>query len=178
MLSKIRLQKLAYCCQPAGSPFSKVLCQKWLVWFYFSQVYCSPPSLVILPVTALCFVSAVILCPFFPFEKFRLLVLTEGAACWYSVWCSCVVVLRTQEGLMWCVNDKLSAQVLPHEVLVMESGELSELGKAYIPPRILLEALCVISSVAGLDVDSFEPENLALEMLLLSHHPSLGKWRG
>lgn len=66
---------------------------------------------------------------------------------------------------------------MPQEVLVMESGELSEQGKTYIPPRVLHEALCVISSVAGLDVDSFETEKLALEMLLVSHHPSLGKWR-
>lgn len=86
-------------------------------------------------------------------------------------------VLRAQEGVVWCVNAVLSTQVLPHEVLVTESGELSELGKAYIPPRVLHEALCVISSVAGLDVDSSEPEKLALEMLLVSHHPSVGKWR-
>uniref|UniRef100_A0A8C0EMF1 GCN1 activator of EIF2AK4 n=1 Tax=Bubo bubo TaxID=30461 RepID=A0A8C0EMF1_BUBBB len=66
-----------------------------------------------------------------------------------------------------------SHKVLPHEVLVTESGELSELGRTYIPPRVLHEALCVISSVAGLDVDSFEPEKLALEMLLVSHHPSV-----
>lgn len=68
-----------------------------------------------------------------------------------------------------------SHKVMPQEVLVMESGELSEQGKTYIPPRVLHEALCVISSVAGLDVDSFETEKLALEMLLVSHHPSLGK---
>uniref|UniRef100_A0A8B9G653 GCN1 activator of EIF2AK4 n=1 Tax=Amazona collaria TaxID=241587 RepID=A0A8B9G653_9PSIT len=66
-----------------------------------------------------------------------------------------------------------SHKVLPHEVLVTELGELSELGKTYIPPRVFHEALCVISSVAGLDVDSFEPEKLALEMLLVSHHPSV-----
>ncbi|KAK2523012.1 Gcn1 [Columba guinea] len=66
-----------------------------------------------------------------------------------------------------------SHKVLPQEVLVMESGELSELGKTYIPPRVLHEALCVISSVAGLDADSFEPEKLALEMLLVTHHPSV-----
>uniref|UniRef100_A0A8C3MXS7 Uncharacterized protein n=1 Tax=Geospiza parvula TaxID=87175 RepID=A0A8C3MXS7_GEOPR len=66
-----------------------------------------------------------------------------------------------------------SHKILPHEVLVTEAGELSELGRTYIPPRVLHEALCVISSVAGLDVDSFEPEKLALEMLLVSHHPSV-----
>ncbi|NXE34968.1 GCN1 kinase, partial [Ptilorrhoa leucosticta] len=66
-----------------------------------------------------------------------------------------------------------SHMVLPHEVLMTDAGELSELGRTYIPPRVLHEALCVISSVAGLDVDSFEPEKLALEMLLVSHHPSV-----
>ncbi|NXD39989.1 GCN1 kinase, partial [Copsychus sechellarum] len=66
-----------------------------------------------------------------------------------------------------------SHKILPHEVLVTEAGELSELGRTYIPPRVLHEALCVISSVAGLDVDSSEPEKLALEMLLVSHHPSV-----
>ncbi|XP_006019968.1 eIF-2-alpha kinase activator GCN1 [Alligator sinensis] len=66
-----------------------------------------------------------------------------------------------------------SHKVLPIEALVMESGELSELGKAYVPPRVLHETLCVISSVAGVEVDTPETEKLALEMLLVSHHPSL-----
>ncbi|XP_019394778.1 PREDICTED: eIF-2-alpha kinase activator GCN1 isoform X1 [Crocodylus porosus] len=66
-----------------------------------------------------------------------------------------------------------SHKVLPIEALLMESGELSELGKAYVPPRVLHETLCVISSVAGLEVDPTETEKLALEMLLVSHHPSL-----
>uniref|UniRef100_A0A8C8VR02 TOG domain-containing protein n=1 Tax=Pelusios castaneus TaxID=367368 RepID=A0A8C8VR02_9SAUR len=66
-----------------------------------------------------------------------------------------------------------SHKVLPIEALVTESGELSELGKTYIPPRVLQEALCVISGVAGLEVDHAETQNLALEMLLVSHHPSL-----
>ncbi|KAJ7309597.1 hypothetical protein JRQ81_007650, partial [Phrynocephalus forsythii] len=57
--------------------------------------------------------------------------------------------------------------------LLTESGELSEQGKAYIPPRILLEALCVISCVSGLEGDLEEKETLALEMLLASSHPSL-----
>ncbi|XP_030316225.1 eIF-2-alpha kinase activator GCN1 isoform X2 [Calypte anna] len=77
-------------------------------------------------------------------------------------------------GLLEELKTVLSShKILPHDVLVMESGELSELGKTYVPPRVLHEALCVISSVAGLDVDSFEPEKLALEMLLVSHHPSV-----
>uniref|UniRef100_K7G7X0 GCN1 activator of EIF2AK4 n=1 Tax=Pelodiscus sinensis TaxID=13735 RepID=K7G7X0_PELSI len=66
-----------------------------------------------------------------------------------------------------------SHKVLPIEALMTETGELSDLGKAYTPPRVLQETLCVISCVAGLEVDRTESENLALEMLLVSHHPSL-----
>uniref|UniRef100_A0A8D0LAP4 GCN1 activator of EIF2AK4 n=1 Tax=Sphenodon punctatus TaxID=8508 RepID=A0A8D0LAP4_SPHPU len=66
-----------------------------------------------------------------------------------------------------------SHKVLRIEALVTESGELSELEKAYIPPRVLQEALFVISGVASLEVESVETEKLALEMLLISHHPSL-----
>ncbi|XP_053850288.1 eIF-2-alpha kinase activator GCN1 isoform X1 [Vidua macroura] len=81
---------------------------------------------------------------------------------------------RLAYGLLEELKVVLSShKILPHEVLVTEAGELSELGRTYIPPRVLHEALCVISSVAGLDMDSFEPEKLALEMLLVSHHPSV-----
>ncbi|XP_072839500.2 stalled ribosome sensor GCN1 [Pogona vitticeps] len=66
-----------------------------------------------------------------------------------------------------------SHKVLPAEALVTESGELSEQGKTYVPPRILQEALCVISCVSGLEEDLDEKEKLALEMLLVSSHPSL-----
>lgn len=68
-----------------------------------------------------------------------------------------------------------SMQVLPTEALITESGALSEQGKMYIPPRVLQEMLCVISSVAGLGTDPEEKEKLALEMLVISSHPSLGK---
>ncbi|XP_053135159.1 eIF-2-alpha kinase activator GCN1 [Hemicordylus capensis] len=66
-----------------------------------------------------------------------------------------------------------SHKVLPVEALVTESGELSEQGKMYTPPRVLQEMLCVISCVAGLEGDPEEKEKLALEMLLVSSHPSL-----
>lgn len=68
--------------------------------------------------------------------------------------------------------------MLPAEALVTESGELSEQGRTYIPPRVLQEMLCVVSCVAGLDADPEEKENLALEMLLVSNHPSLGECFG
>ncbi|XP_058888787.1 stalled ribosome sensor GCN1-like isoform X1 [Acipenser ruthenus] len=66
-----------------------------------------------------------------------------------------------------------SHKVLPPDALVTESGELSELGRSYTPPRILLEALCVITSVPGLEADPGEAEKLAQESLIVAHHPSI-----
>ncbi|MGH0163427.1 UNVERIFIED_CONTAM: hypothetical protein FKN15_071377 [Acipenser sinensis] len=63
--------------------------------------------------------------------------------------------------------------VLPLDALVTEAGELSELGRSYTPPRILLEALCVITSVPGLEADPGEAEKLAQESLIVAHHPSI-----
>ncbi|KAG8146188.1 putative Translational activator GCN1-like protein [Naja naja] len=67
----------------------------------------------------------------------------------------------------------VSHKVLPPEALVTESGELSEQGKTYIPPRILQEALCVIACGPGMEGELEEKEKLVLEMLLVSSHPSL-----
>nr|XP_020454851.1 eIF-2-alpha kinase activator GCN1 isoform X2 [Monopterus albus] len=64
-------------------------------------------------------------------------------------------------------------KVLPPEVLVSESGELTELGRSYIPPRVLLDALCVICSAAGQWGDYTEAGNLAMELLIVTHHPSI-----
>ncbi|KAF1388856.1 hypothetical protein PFLUV_G00067070 [Perca fluviatilis] len=64
-------------------------------------------------------------------------------------------------------------KVLPQDVLVSESGELTELGRGYIPPRILLDALCVICSSASQWGDPTEAENLAMEILIVTHHPSI-----
>lgn len=47
------------------------------------------------------------------------------------------------------------------------------MGKAYVPPRVLQEALCVISGVPELRSDSTSTEELAQELLIISHHPSL-----
>ncbi|XP_058850202.1 stalled ribosome sensor GCN1-like [Acipenser ruthenus] len=66
-----------------------------------------------------------------------------------------------------------SHKVLTPDALVTESGELSELGRSYTPPRILLEALCVITSVPGLEADPGEAEKLAQESLIVAHHPSI-----
>lgn len=55
-----------------------------------------------------------------------------------------------------------------------DAGEVTEMGKAYVPPRVLQEALCVISGVPGLKGDVTSTEQLAQEMLIISHHPSLG----
>lgn len=57
-----------------------------------------------------------------------------------------------------------------------DAGEVTEMGKAYVPPRVLQEALCVISGVPGLKGDVDSTEQLAQEMLIISHHPSLGLW--
>lgn len=67
-------------------------------------------------------------------------------------------------------------QVLPLEALVTDAGEVTEAGKAYVPPRVLQEALCIISRVPGLEGDISNTEQLAQEMLIISHHPSLGLW--
>uniref|UniRef100_A0A6Q2X3G2 TOG domain-containing protein n=1 Tax=Esox lucius TaxID=8010 RepID=A0A6Q2X3G2_ESOLU len=64
-------------------------------------------------------------------------------------------------------------KVLPQEVLLAESGELSEAGKAYTPPRILLEALNVVCSVAAQWNDPTEADKMAMEMIIVSHHPSI-----
>ncbi|XP_034873016.1 eIF-2-alpha kinase activator GCN1 isoform X1 [Mirounga leonina] len=66
-----------------------------------------------------------------------------------------------------------SHKVLPLEALVTDAGEVTEAGKAYVPPRVLQEALCVISGVPGLEGDTTNTEQLAQEMLIISHHPSL-----
>lgn len=57
-----------------------------------------------------------------------------------------------------------------------DAGEMTEAGKAYVPPRVLQEALCIISGVPGLEGDITNTEQLAQEMLIISHHPSLGLW--
>ncbi|XP_031705252.1 eIF-2-alpha kinase activator GCN1 isoform X2 [Anarrhichthys ocellatus] len=64
-------------------------------------------------------------------------------------------------------------KVLPQDVLVSDLGELTELGRGYIPPRVLLDALCVICSSASQWGDPTEAENLAMETLIVTHHPSL-----
>lgn len=55
-----------------------------------------------------------------------------------------------------------------------DSGELTDLGRSYIPPRVLLEALYVICSSASQWGDPTEAENLAMEILIITHHPSIG----
>uniref|UniRef100_A0A8C7B111 GCN1 activator of EIF2AK4 n=1 Tax=Neovison vison TaxID=452646 RepID=A0A8C7B111_NEOVI len=72
-----------------------------------------------------------------------------------------------------------SHKVRASEALVTDAGEVTEAGKAYVPPRVLQEALCVISGVPGLEGDITNTEQLAQEMLIISHHPSLvqaGLW--
>ncbi|OWK14094.1 hypothetical protein Celaphus_00000247 [Cervus elaphus hippelaphus] len=77
-------------------------------------------------------------------------------------------------GLLEELKTVLSShKVLPFEALVTDTGEVTEAGKAYVPPRVLQEALCVISGVPGLEGGVSGMEQLAQEMLIISHHPSL-----
>ncbi|XP_005746121.1 translational activator GCN1 [Pundamilia nyererei] len=64
-------------------------------------------------------------------------------------------------------------KVLPQDSVVSESGELTELGRSYVPPRVLLDALCVVCSSASQWGDPAEAESLAMETLIVSHHPSI-----
>ncbi|XP_054628453.1 eIF-2-alpha kinase activator GCN1 isoform X1 [Dunckerocampus dactyliophorus] len=64
-------------------------------------------------------------------------------------------------------------KVLPQDVLISESGEQTELGRSYTRPRVLLDALHVICSSASQWADPMESENLAMEILIVAHHPSL-----
>nr|XP_043881729.1 eIF-2-alpha kinase activator GCN1 [Solea senegalensis] len=64
-------------------------------------------------------------------------------------------------------------KVLPQDALVSESGELTDLGKSYVPPRVLLEALCVVCSAASQWTDPVEAEKLAMDLLIITHHPSI-----
>uniref|UniRef100_A0A665VTC9 GCN1 activator of EIF2AK4 n=1 Tax=Echeneis naucrates TaxID=173247 RepID=A0A665VTC9_ECHNA len=64
-------------------------------------------------------------------------------------------------------------KVLSQDILLSESGEPTELGRGYVPPRVLLDALCVICSSASQWGDTTEAENLAMELLIVAHHPSI-----
>uniref|UniRef100_A0A8C2BGH3 GCN1 activator of EIF2AK4 n=1 Tax=Cyprinus carpio TaxID=7962 RepID=A0A8C2BGH3_CYPCA len=53
-------------------------------------------------------------------------------------------------------------KILPPDVVYTETGELTEIGRSYIAPRILLDALSVICSVATQWNDPAETEKLRL----------------
>lgn len=69
----------------------------------------------------------------------------------------------------------MNFQVLRQDILTSDSGELTELGRSYVPPRVLLDALCIICSAASQWGDLVEAESLAMETLIVAHHPSIGK---
>lgn len=79
-----------------------------------------------------------------------------------------------QRSHFWPDSCHQPLKVLPHEVLVSDSGELTDLGRSYIPPRVLLEALYVVCSTASQWGDPTELEHLAMEILIITHHPSIG----
>ncbi|XP_050973844.1 eIF-2-alpha kinase activator GCN1 [Labeo rohita] len=64
-------------------------------------------------------------------------------------------------------------KILPSDVVYTETGELTEIGRSYVAPRILLDALSVICSVAAQWNDPAETEKLALDILIVTHHPSI-----
>uniref|UniRef100_A0A8B9GTZ7 GCN1 activator of EIF2AK4 n=1 Tax=Astyanax mexicanus TaxID=7994 RepID=A0A8B9GTZ7_ASTMX len=68
---------------------------------------------------------------------------------------------------------ELRVVINKHKALQTDTGELTDLGRSYIPPRVLLEALSVICSVAGQWNDPAEAEKLALEIIVVTHHPSI-----
>uniref|UniRef100_A0A8C1M894 GCN1 activator of EIF2AK4 n=1 Tax=Cyprinus carpio TaxID=7962 RepID=A0A8C1M894_CYPCA len=64
-------------------------------------------------------------------------------------------------------------KILPPDVVYTETSELTEIGRSYIAPRILLDALSVICSVAAQWNDPAETEKLALDIIIVTHHPSI-----
>ena len=56
-----------------------------------------------------------------------------------------------------------------------DAGEVTEAGRAYIPPRVLQEALCVISGVPGLEGDVTNTEHL--ESLASRVKPTMSAYR-
>ncbi|KAM8866194.1 stalled ribosome sensor GCN1 isoform 2-T2 [Synchiropus picturatus] len=67
-------------------------------------------------------------------------------------------------------------KVLDQDALVSDSGDLTELGRTYVLPRVLHEALTVVCSAASGDMT--ESESLAMETLIVAHHPSIEARRG
>eukprot|EP00079_Xenopus_tropicalis_P029628 XP_012825198.1 PREDICTED: eIF-2-alpha kinase activator GCN1 [Xenopus tropicalis] len=59
------------------------------------------------------------------------------------------------------------------DIHVTESEDSPELGKSQLSPRILQEALYVLTHVPGLESDSIEADYLAQMLLVLANHPSL-----
>ncbi|XP_073675995.1 stalled ribosome sensor GCN1 [Garra rufa] len=64
-------------------------------------------------------------------------------------------------------------KILPSDVVYTDTGELTEIGRSYVAPRILLDALSVICSVTTQWNDPAETEKLALDILIVTHHPSI-----
>ena len=87
--------------------------------------------------------------------------------------------LAFQPNLLLCLTvcPLAPLQLLPQDALVSETGELTELGRAYTPPRALVEALHVICSCVGQWGDQGEAEKMAIAVIKVTHHPSIGTAR-
>ncbi|XP_075424511.1 stalled ribosome sensor GCN1 isoform X2 [Ascaphus truei] len=64
-----------------------------------------------------------------------------------------------------------SSKVMTSDSPVTESEEGTESGKSHVSPRVLREALHVLTCVPGLEDDPAEAEHLAQELLVLANHP-------
>uniref|UniRef100_A0A8C5P6E8 GCN1 activator of EIF2AK4 n=1 Tax=Leptobrachium leishanense TaxID=445787 RepID=A0A8C5P6E8_9ANUR len=64
--------------------------------------------------------------------------------------------------------------ISPDTPTLTESEEATELGITPLFPRILQEAFYVLICLPGLETDVGEAEKLALELLIIANHPSLG----
>lgn len=75
-------------------------------------------------------------------------------------------------------NFLVFKQLILMDSAITESDEVTEQGKPHISPRIVQEAICVLTCVPGLETDSVEAENLAQKLLVLASHPLVGKLIG
>ncbi|XP_075070961.1 stalled ribosome sensor GCN1 [Mixophyes fleayi] len=64
-----------------------------------------------------------------------------------------------------------SNKLMSSDTSVMDSEEVTEPGKYHASPRVLRDAIYVLTCVPGLETDVVEAENLAQELLILANHP-------
>ncbi|KAM4808080.1 stalled ribosome sensor GCN1 [Rhinophrynus dorsalis] len=81
---------------------------------------------------------------------------------------------KLMQGLLTELKVVLNSnKLVPSETPATESEDSSESGKSQLSPRVLQEALYVLTCVPGLETDPAEAQNLAQELLILANHPSV-----